>query len=95
MKLIGKLKTQVEKAETREAAREPIADAEMPLNDDELDQVSGGSSVDDLIKNVTMVCDNDNCKKEFLISARSYAVLWQRGIACPYCWGNKTHKKEE
>ena len=42
MKLTGNLKKQVEKAETREAARETIAQAGMLLNDDELDQVAGG-----------------------------------------------------
>ena len=40
MKLTGELKKKVEKAETREAARETIAQAGMLLNDDELDQVS-------------------------------------------------------
>ena len=42
MKLTGDLKKKVEKAKTREAARETIAQAGMLLNDDELDQVSGG-----------------------------------------------------
>ena len=42
MKLTGELKKKVEKAETREAARETIANAGMLLNDAELDQVSGG-----------------------------------------------------
>ena len=45
MKLTGDLKKRVEKAETREAARETIADAGMLLNDDELDQVAGGGFV--------------------------------------------------
>ena len=44
MKLTGELKKQVEKAETREEAKKAIADAGMLLNDDELDQVSGGNS---------------------------------------------------
>ena len=43
MKLTGNLKKQVEKAETREAARETIAQAGMLLNDEELDQVAGGT----------------------------------------------------
>ena len=47
MKLIGELKNQVEKAETREAARETIAQAGMLLNDDELDQVSGGDGAEE------------------------------------------------
>ena len=42
MKLTGMLKKQVEKAETREAAKETIAKAGMLLTDDKLDQVSGG-----------------------------------------------------
>ena len=44
MKRTGNLKNQVEKAETREAARDAIANAGMLLNDDELDQVGGGAS---------------------------------------------------
>ena len=44
MKLTGDLKKKVEKAKTREAARETIAQAGMLLNDEELDQVSGGRS---------------------------------------------------
>ena len=43
MKLTGELKRQVEKAETKEEAREAIAKAGMLLTDDELDQVSGGA----------------------------------------------------
>ena len=44
MKLTGKLKEKVEKAETKEQAKELIASAGMELTDDEMDMdmVSGG-----------------------------------------------------
>ncbi len=42
MELTGKLKEQVEQAETREEAKKVIEDAGMRLSDDELDVVSGG-----------------------------------------------------
>ena len=42
MKLVGKLKEKVNKAENKEQAKELIAKAGMELNDEELDQVSGG-----------------------------------------------------
>ena len=42
MKLIGELKEKVEKAETAEAKKELIEEAGMELNDEELEQVSGG-----------------------------------------------------
>ncbi len=42
MKLIGDLKKKVEKTSTKEEARETIAKAGMLLDDDELEQVSGG-----------------------------------------------------
>ena len=42
MKLIGKLKKQVEQTGSRDEAREVIKKAGMLLDDDELDQVSGG-----------------------------------------------------
>ena len=49
MKLIGNLKEQVEKAETKEAAKEvikeTIEEAGMLLSDDELDMVAGGKSI--------------------------------------------------
>ena len=44
MKLVGELKDKVEKAENQEEAEEIIKEAGMELTDDELDQVSGGSS---------------------------------------------------
>ena len=42
MKLIGKLKEQVEKAKTREEVKDTIEKAGMLLDDDELENVSGG-----------------------------------------------------
>ena len=44
MKLIGKLKTDVESAPTKEEKKEAIEKAGMLLTDDELDQVAGGAS---------------------------------------------------
>ena len=44
MKLTGKLKEDVEKAENKEQAKELIAEAGMELTDEELEQVSGGLS---------------------------------------------------
>ena len=45
MKLVGKLKEKVSKAETKEQAKELIANAGMELTDDEMDKVSGGGSM--------------------------------------------------
>ena len=42
MKLIGKLKKQVENTNDKEEAKKIIADAGMELTDDELDMVAGG-----------------------------------------------------
>ena len=42
MKLTGKLKEDVEKAENKEQAKELIAEAGMELTDEEMDQVAGG-----------------------------------------------------
>ena len=42
MKLIGHLKNKVEKAENKEEARQIIRDAGMLLDDQEMDQVTGG-----------------------------------------------------
>ena len=44
MKLIGKLKTEVESAPTKEEKKVAIEKAGMLLTDDELDQVAGGAS---------------------------------------------------
>ena len=45
MKLIGNLKEDVSKAQSKEEARELIEKAGMSLTDDELDMVAGGTSV--------------------------------------------------
>ena len=42
MKLTGKLKDQVEKAETKDEKKSLIENAGMLLNDDELEMVAGG-----------------------------------------------------
>ncbi len=44
MKLTGKLKVNVKKAENKEQAKKPIAKAGMILDDAKLDQVAGGGS---------------------------------------------------
>lgn len=43
MRLIGKLKEEVEKAETKEEKKVLIEEAGMELDDEELEQVAGGS----------------------------------------------------
>ena len=43
MKLTGKLKEQVEKAETKEEKKNLIEDAGMELTDEELDMIAGGA----------------------------------------------------
>ena len=45
MKLIGQLKNKVEKAETKEEAKKIIREAGMLLDDQEMDQVTGGEFV--------------------------------------------------
>ena len=42
MEIIGKLKENVEKAETKEEAKEIIKDAGVILDDEDLDKASGG-----------------------------------------------------
>ena len=42
MRLVGRLKEEVEKAETAEKKKELIEEAGMELDDEELEQVSGG-----------------------------------------------------
>lgn len=46
MKLIGDLKKKVDEANTKEEAKELIANAGMELTEEEMDAVSGGSSGD-------------------------------------------------
>ena len=43
MELTGKLKEEVEKAETKEEKKSLIEDAGMELTDEEMDQVAGGA----------------------------------------------------
>ena len=43
MKLVGKLKDKVEKAESNEEAKDLIKDAGMELTEEELDQITGGA----------------------------------------------------
>ena len=45
MKLIGKLKEDVEKAENKEEAKKIIEKAGMELTDEEMDQVAGGGTI--------------------------------------------------
>ncbi len=45
MKLIGHLKNKVEQAENKEEAKQIIRDAGMLLDDQEMDQVTGGEFV--------------------------------------------------
>ena len=45
MELSKELKEKLEKAESKEDAKKTIKETGMILNDDELDQVSGGSAV--------------------------------------------------
>ena len=42
MRLVGRLKEEVEKAETAEKKKELIEEAGMELDDEELEQVAGG-----------------------------------------------------
>ncbi len=53
MKLTGDLKKQVEKAESKDEKKSLIENAGMLLNDDELEQVSGGSGG---LQKVTAYC---------------------------------------
>ena len=48
MQHIGKLKENIEKAETKEDAKQLIKNADILLNDEKLDQVSGGKDGVDL-----------------------------------------------
>ena len=45
MKLTGELKKNVDKAESKEEAKELIAQAGMELTDEELNQVAGGGPI--------------------------------------------------
>lgn len=50
MKLIGDLKKKVDEANTKEEAKELIANAGMELTEEEMDAVSGGGSYGDDIR---------------------------------------------
>ena len=47
MKLVGELKKEVEKIETKEGKKEAIKKAGMELSDEELDHVAGGFHLPD------------------------------------------------
>ena len=47
MELVGKLKEQVEKTESKDEAKKVIEEAGMLLTDAELDNVAGGCLIDD------------------------------------------------
>ena len=49
MELTGKLKEQVEKAETKEEAKKVIEEAGISLTDEELDQAAGGTVPEDKV----------------------------------------------
>lgn len=57
MKLIGKLKENVEKTENKEEAKKMIAEAGMELTDEEMEQVAGGCSINSACENV-MILNN-------------------------------------
>ena len=58
MELTKELKEKMEKAETKEEAKNAIEDAGMILSDDELDQVSGGNYGDTSFFRVCSRCGN-------------------------------------
>ena len=53
MKLIGKLKEDVEKAEKKEEAKKIIEKAGMELTDEEMDQVAGGGIIKPISKPIS------------------------------------------
>lgn len=85
MKLIGDLKKQVEQTASREGKRAAIAKAGMLLNDDELDQVSGGWCFYDVNNNnapAQMKCEDCG------------AMFPPRTSYCPFCRGKNFHVVE-
>lgn len=56
MKLIGDLKKKVDEANTKEEAKELIANAGMELTEEEMDAVSGGKFVESLGKCLCPKC---------------------------------------
>ena len=66
MKLTGKLKEKVEKAETKAQAKEMIAHAGMELSDEEMDMVSGGvdGSQNKYLKKYTNAPDDGKLRRQ-------------------------------
>lgn len=85
MKLTGELKKKVEKAETREEARETIKKAGMLLSDEEMDQVGGGYMGGGPVQSRIYYCDD--CKKEFDVGG-----LYVDPITCCNCHGTNVRK---
>ena len=88
MKLTGMLKKQVEKAETREAAKETIAKAGMLLTDDELDQVSGGfiGGDQDYYHSRSEKYFCNDCKREF------FSTAGDGKVRCSWCHHRNVYK---
>ena len=62
MKLVGKLKEQVENATSKEEAKEAIAKAGMLLSDNEMELVTGGEGIEVTMMvnpNECLICGND------------------------------------
>ena len=70
MKLTGKLKENVEKAETKEQAKELIANAGMELTDEEMDKVSGGLASDVFIEMETDPTKESTPQDEYVQTLR-------------------------
>lgn len=54
MELVGKLKEQVEKTESKDEAKKVIEEAGMLLTDEELDNVAGGVYLEERLRNGTL-----------------------------------------
>ena len=64
MKLIGNLKKKVENAKTKEEARDTIKKAGMLLDEDELEEVSGGSGgLDYIYSNTLYYIEQEKCRR--------------------------------
>ena len=73
MKLIGKLKKQVEDANNKEEARDIIANAGMELNMGELEMVTGGGVIEDMdIFHNNNYDDNNGGPLDDFVSTRFY-----------------------
>ncbi len=90
MKLIGNLKKKVENAKTKEEARDTIKKAGMLLDDDELEQVSGGGGnpLEDLLNPRFQEGDTvryrGNNKKYY----GKYGTIWKIKDQGFNAWGN-------